>query len=173
MKLMSRRAVSTVVATVIMINIAVVLGITAYVYSQNILGTMTSNYDIVLQRNKERLGERISIVNIRFRDDTTCMLNISVLNTGSRHVEIDAIYLNGTSILHDVYAIWNNTGVPPGSIPSPDDRYLVVTEDGMTFGFDDQAPIISEIRYGCVQSIAVVTTNGIKTNEEWLATEGV
>lgn len=173
MKLRSKRAVSTIIATVIMINIAIILGITAYVYSQNMLGTMSSNFGIFLERNKERLEERISIVNIRFNDSADFMLNITVLNTGVRHVEISAIYLNGTDILPDVYAIWNNTGVPPESVPLNTHRYRIVTGDGMTFSFDDEAPIISQIRYGCVQSVKVVTVDGVMASEEWVATRGV
>jgi hypothetical protein len=164
-----------------MINIAIILGITAYVYSQNMLGTMSSNFGIFLERNKERLEERISIVNIRFNDSAylypegkySPLLNITVLNTGVRHVEVAAIYINGTDILPHVYGVWNNTGVPPESVPLPTNRYLIVTGDGMTFSFDDEAPIISRIRYGCVQSIKVVTVDGVMASEEWVATRGV
>jgi len=174
LRLKSRRAINTIVATIILVNIAVVLGVTAFLYQENILGVMMGNYEIYIDRNRVMMQERISIVNIRYGEKIPYRLNITVMNSGSRHVWIATIYLNVTSIVNEIYAVWNSTG----ALKSPNTRgeYLIVVGDSLTFSF--QPPVggggkVGSIAYGRVQSFIVVTTNGIKAQEEWLATEAV
>jgi len=178
LRLKSRRAINTIIATIILVNIAVVLGVTAFLYQQNILGVLMGNYEIYIDRNKVMMQERINMVNIRYDETNPYRLNITVVNSGSRHVWIATIYLNGTSIMNEIYndgsnfAVWNSTG----AFRSPNTRgeYLIVVGDSLTFSFQ---PVgggkVGSIAYGRVQSFIVVTTNGIKAQEEWLATEAV
>jgi len=180
LRLNSRRAINTVIATIIMVNIAVVLGVTAFLYQENILGVMMGNYGIYIDRNKVMMQERINMVNIRYDETNPYRLNITVVNSGSRHVWITTIYLNGTSIMNEIYndgihfAVWNSTGAFQS--PSTKGEYLIRVGDSLTFSF--QPPVgggvkVGSIAYGRVQSFIVVTTNGIKAQEEWLATEAV
>lgn len=176
MKVLSKRAVSTIVATVIMVNIAVVLGVTAYLYSQNMLGVLIGNYNIYIERNKEMMQERISIANIRYSDDPYSddfALNITVLNSGARHVYISSIYLNGTDILQneEVSTVWNGAGETQS--PNGDGTYTIIVGNSSTFAFEATGETIQKISYDCVQSIIVVTKDGVKAQEEWLATTGV
>jgi archaellum component FlaF (FlaF/FlaG flagellin family) len=178
LRLKSKKAVSTIVATIIMVNIAVVLGVTAYLYQQNMLGVMIGNYEIYVDRNKEIKQERISDVNIRYDETNPYRLNITVVNSGSRHVWISAIYLNETDILNEIYndgthfAVWNSTG--GFQEPDADGQYLIVVGDSLTFSFQ---PIdggkVGSIAYGNVQSFTVVTLHGVKDQQEWLATRAV
>jgi len=172
LRLRSRRAVSTIVATVIMVNIAVVLGVTAYLYQQNMLGAMIGNYGLYVDRNSNMMQERISIVNIRYTDRSvdTGRLNITVLNSGSRHVNISAIYLNGTDIMNQVENVWN--GVGNLSYPSQG-TYLITVGNSSTFAFKKDGATVPNIKFGCKQSIVVVTVDGVKASEEWLATKAV
>ena len=171
LRLRSRKAVSTVVATIIMVNIAVVLGVTAYLYQQNMLGAMIGNYGIYIDRNSNMMQERISIVNIRYTDKsvTTGNLNITVLNTGSRHVNISAIYLNGTNIMTptNILNVWNGSK----TYPNNQKTYLLVVGDSLTFAF--QKTPSTTMTYGKVYSIIVVTIDGVKASEQWVATKAV
>jgi archaellum component FlaF (FlaF/FlaG flagellin family) len=173
LRLRSKKAVSTIVATVIMVNIAVVLGVTAYLYQQNMLGVMIGNYGLYVDRNSNMMQERISIVNIRYTDRSvdTGKLNITVLNSGSRHVNISAIYLNGTDIMNEVEYVWNGVGTNQSS-PSQG-TYLITVGNSSTFAFKKDGVTVSNIKFGCTQSIVVVTVDGVKASEEWLATKAV
>ena len=178
MRLKSKRAVSTIVATIIMVNIAVVLGVTAYLYQQNLLGVMIGNYEIYVDRNKAMMQERISIVNVRYDQTNPHRLNITVINSGSRQVWIAAIYLNGTDIMEEIYdddshfAVWNSTGAFQN--PSSQGEYMIVVGDSLTFSFQPvDGGKVGLIAYGHVQSFVVVAADGVKTQEEWLATEAV
>lgn len=178
MRLKPKRGVSTIVATVIMINMAVVLGVMAYLYQQNILGAMIGNYEIYVDRNKAMMQERINIANIRYGETNPYRLNITVMNSGSRHVSITTIYLNVTPIMNEIYkydshfAVWNSTGAFQSA--NTKGEYLIVVGDSLTFSFQ---PVgggkVGSIAYGRVQSFIVVTTNGVKAEEEWLATKAV
>ena len=179
LRLRSKRAVSTIVATIIMVNIAVVLGVTAYLYQQNMLGTMIANYGLYVDRNKAMMRERINIVNIRF-DDTVAEynLNLTVLNSGSKEVWIAAIYLNDTNIMdalhEDPSNPWNNAGDPPQT--NAKDEYLLVIGESLTFSFENSliTPLFPEpIADGSLQSFTVVAADGVKAQEEWLAPMGV
>jgi len=154
-----------------MVNIAVVLGVTAYLYQQNMLGAMIGNYGIYIDRNSNMMQERISIVNIRYTDKsvTTGNLNITVLNTGSRHVNISAIYLNGTNIMTptNILNVWNGSK----TYPNNQKTYLLVVGDSLTFAF--QKTPSTTMTYGKVYSIIVVTIDGVKASEQWVATKAV
>ena len=178
LRLKSKRAVSTVVATIIMVNIAVVLGVTAYLYQQNMLGVMIGNYEIYIDRNKAMMQERINILNIRYDETNPYRLNVTVMNSGARHVWIAAMYLNGTDIMDEIYndgshfAVWNSTGSFQN--PNADSDYLIVVGDSLTFSFQ---PVgggkVGSIAYGHLQSFIVVTLDGVKDQEDWLATKAV
>jgi len=178
MRLGSNRAVSTVVATILMINIALVLGVMAYLYSQNILGTLTSNYSIFLGQGKERMLERISIVNIRFYDTddlSKFRFNITVMNTGSRHVWLSSIYINGTDVMPEISdygkgAVWDQAGDIQSST---DGGYLMVVGSSLTFAFKPDAQVVSSMEYDRLQSIVAVTSMGVVATEQFYATEGV
>ena len=171
MRLRSGRAINTIIATIILVNIAVVLGVTAFLYQQNILGVLMGNYEIYIDRNKVMMQERINMVNIRYDETNPYRLNITVVNSGSRHVWIATIYLNGTSIMNEIFAVWNSTGASKS--PNTRGEYLIVVGDSLTFSFQPGGGKVGSIAYGRVQSFIVVTTNGIKAQEEWLATEAV
>ena len=171
MKLRSRRAVSTVIATLLMINVALVLGVMAYLYSQNMMGTLTSNYNIYLERQRQAMQERISIVNVRFNDSTNApyKFNITVVNSGSRQVSIAAIYLNGSDILSGVTKIWNRNAV---EIPISA-TYQIVVGDMVTFAFDSKPSVGAQpMSYGKLYTIAVVTSTGVADRLYWTATRG-
>ena len=178
LRLKSRSAISTIIATIIMVNVAVVLGVTAFLYQQNILGAMIGNYEIYIDRNSAMMQERINMVNIRYDETNPYRLNITVVNSGSRHVWIAGIYLNATNIVSEIYydgshfAVWNSAGAFQS--PNAKGEYLIVTGNSMTFSFQPvSGGKVGSIAYGCVQSFIVVTTNGIRALEEWLATKAI
>ena len=176
LRLRSKRAVSTIVATIIMVNIAVVLGVTAYLYQQNMLGVMIGNYGLYIDRNSNMMQERFSIVNIRYTDRTlspaTGNLNITVLNSGSRHVNISAIYFGGKNIMDSTYIlkVWTGSGSEKNPVHG---TYLIVVGDSLTFAFKKDTAPISGITIDHVYSIVVVTIDGVKASQDWLATKAV
>ena len=83
-----------------------------------------------------------------------------------------------TDIMNEIYddgshfAVWNSTGAFQS--PNSKGEYLIGMGDSLTFSFQP-APggRVGSIAYGRVQSFIVVTTSGVKAQEEWLATEAV
>jgi archaellum component FlaF (FlaF/FlaG flagellin family) len=179
-KLRSKRAVSTVIATLIMIDVAVALGVMAYLYSQNMLGTLSSNYNIYFERNKQIMQKRVSMVNVRFQDTGAYKFNITIVNSGSIHVSVAAIYVNGSDILPYVSDAWNFTSpTTKVRVPSPNGQYLIAVGDGVTFAFrlsptfyDPWTKTVKSMTYGKLYMISVVTSDGVSDVQYWTATKG-
>ena len=84
----SRRAVSPVIATLLMIAIAVAAGILVYVWSMGIVGTLQSSGG---QQTKQQLVmEAYSALG-----GTSWIFNLR--NPGSATLQVAAVYVNGTS----------------------------------------------------------------------------
>jgi hypothetical protein len=115
-------------------------------------------------------------VNIRYTDRTlspnTGNFNITVLNTGSRHVNISAIYFEGINIMNSTYIlnVWDSSGSAKSLVHG---TYLIVVGDSLTFAFDKGTAPISGITIDNVYSIVVITVDGVKVSQDWLATKAV
>jgi archaellum component FlaF (FlaF/FlaG flagellin family) len=166
----SKKGISTAISTLLMINIALILGIIVYLSAQNTLGSFISSNSLYFQLSEERLKEKIVIVNARFydtNDPNKFRFNITVLNLGYRHAWISAIYINGTDVLPEIALnskgiVWNSTGKIQSQI---DGKYLIVVGDSLTFAFRPNAEMIKDMKYDRIVSITIATSNGITAKE--------
>jgi flagellin-like protein len=83
---MKRTGVSPVIATLLLIVIAVAAAVLAYIWIIGYQGTLTQ------QASTAQLQERIKIEAVQY-DSTTNTLTVYVRNIGDVNVEIDALYV--------------------------------------------------------------------------------
>lgn len=125
---MNRKAVSPVIATLLMIAIAVASGTLVYVWSMGIVGTLQSSGG---QQTKQQLMmEAYSAL-----DTTSWILNLR--NPGSSSLQISAVYISGVSCTF----LPNN----PTLAPSGTQKLTVTVSDvtGLTMGVGYPVKIIT------------------------------
>ena len=86
---MNKKAVSPVIATLLMIAIAVASGTLVYVWSMGMVGTLQTSGG---QQTKHQL------IMEAYKAQGTTSWTFNVRNTGSSTLQISAIYVNGTSV---------------------------------------------------------------------------
>ena len=160
--LTSKKAVSTIISTLLMINVAIVSGVLVYAWTQGVLGEYTSGTTSYFHERGETMREKIAMENLRFDENATnYKMNITIRNTGSKDVWIAAIYMNGTDIVSGVNTAWDgNQTVAP-----VDGKYHLLVSHALTFAFSD--PGYSE---GDIMHLSIVTSEGCKIAEYWKAT---
>jgi len=84
---LNRKAVSPVIAVLLMIAIAVAAAILVYVWSMGLIGTLQSG-------GGQQVREQIMMDDYTWPDDTTG-LTLYLRNVGSSTVTVDAIYIEG------------------------------------------------------------------------------
>jgi len=87
------RAISTIVATILTINMAIVMGAVLWVWGTGLLGTYTSGTGVQYMLLEERKEEAIVIENVWFESGT---ITVFVKNIGTRDAKITTIYVQGT-----------------------------------------------------------------------------
>lgn len=92
----NKKAISTVVATILMINITVVMGAVYWLWASGLLGTLMSQSQTQYTLLEEGKDEAIVIENVWLRGGTT--ITVFVRNIGTREAVIKAVYVNGTSV---------------------------------------------------------------------------
>lgn len=166
----SRKAVSTVIATILMINIAFTTGILVFAWAQGLFGSWSSTGGVYFQTKGESIEETVAFVNLRFVSNAYYKLNITVRNIGHRDTWIASIYLNDTSVMSQVSLAWNNDGATVSAIGSGlhAGKYHIPCGDGITFAFRSiTSPIISN---GNLLLIVVATERGNQVAQQWKAT---
>jgi len=169
----SRKAVSTVIATLLMINIAFTTGILVFAWAQGVFGSWASTSGMYFQTKGEDIEEAIALVNLRFlapASSVTYTLNITARNIGHRDVWIASIYFNETNVMSQVSLAWNNDGATVSAIGSGlhAGKYHVRCGDGITFAFGSiTAPVISN---GNLLSVVVATDRGNQVSQQWKVT---
>ncbi|MDG7012803.1 MAG: hypothetical protein JRN46_01080 [Nitrososphaerota archaeon] len=83
-----RRAVSPIVATLLLIAISVAAGVIVYVFTVGIAGTLTNSH-------VNQLTEQISLDAYNFQSSPPNYLTMYLRNTGTGAVTISAVYFNG------------------------------------------------------------------------------
>ncbi|MEM2902604.1 MAG: archaellin/type IV pilin N-terminal domain-containing protein [Candidatus Bathyarchaeia archaeon] len=165
----SKKAVSTVIATVLLINIAVVAGVLLYAWAQGMFGAWASSSEIYFQGQREALEEILALENMRFDPDAAYKLNITVRNVGKRDVYIVAIYLNNTDVTGEVSLAWNSVGeiVSPETQGLHKGAYHILIRDSVTFAFKDLPSLT--IEEGDLLTVVVTTDRGTRIAQEWEA----
>jgi len=139
-----RRAVSTLVATILMINTAIVMGAVMIAWAMGLIGTYQGGTQIQYMLIGERAQEAIVIENVWLQGGAT--IRVFVRNVGSRDAEIKAVYVNGTSVS------------PSPSLPQP-----LYVSGNLTLTIS----ISHNARYP--QLIVVATARGNQARGEWTA----
>ena len=164
----SKRAVSNVIATIILINIAVASGILLYAWANGLFSAWIEGSKLGFQSRGERMDENISLENIRYMNatDSTYIFNITVRNVGSRDVWVAALFLNATDVFDQVDWVWNSDGDTVTQVVSGlhAGTYHLVIGESLTFAFDDVTPSFQE---GDVLVVVVVTERGSRVVQDW------
>lgn len=167
--LKSKRAISAVIATLLMINIALVLGVLVYAWASGLFGAWLAGSETYFQSRGEAMEEAIALENLRFdADAANYKFNLTVRNVGKRDVWIAAIYLNGTNVVSQVDLAWNSVGelvmAESGGLHAG--AYHLLVGDSITFAFAE-APISFE--EGDLLSVVVATDRGTRVAQYWEA----
>jgi archaellum component FlaF (FlaF/FlaG flagellin family) len=163
LKLLSnKKAVSTTISTLLMINVAIVSGVLVYAWTQGILGEYTSGTTSYFHERGETMREKIAMENFRYDENSSnYKMNLTVRNIGSKDVWISAIYVNGTDVISLINATWDgNQTVTP-----VDGEYHLLVSHTLTFAFADPGYNQNDIMH-----VSVVTSEGCKVDEYWKAT---
>ena len=126
----SKKAVSPVIATLLMIAVAVAASVIVYVWSAGLLGTLMGG-------GGAQVKEQVILE--AYDWSNTVSLNIALRNVGSSSVKVVAIYVGGISKWSagtDI-AIKQSVTIGVGAVGSPGTAYVVkaVTETGGVFSF--------------------------------------
>jgi FlaG/FlaF family flagellin (archaellin) len=167
--LRSRKAVSTVIATVLLVNIAVVTGVLLYAWAQGMFGAWAANSELYFQSRGESLEEILALENMRFDPNAEYKLNITVRNVGKRDLYVAAIYLNNTNMIGKVSLAWNSVGttVPPETGGLHKGAYHILIGDSVTFAFADLTGLSLDSRD--LLTVVVTTDRGTRVAQEWEA----
>jgi hypothetical protein len=186
LKLRSKRAISTVIATVIMINLALVTGILVYAWAQGMFGVWTGSNQIYFISRGEKMRESIAIVNVRYDPGYSGFeLYLTVRNIGIRDVWIDSIRLNDTENIKNQPGIlinaWDSDGTAYKIVDDIHLRvssngtfeYRLFVDDSITFAFQEQEVHVMKdgvpqsLDVGKLLSVVVVSTSGCKDTQIW------
>jgi len=139
-----RRAVSTLVATILMINTAIAMGAVMIAWAMGLIGTYQGGTQVQYMLMGERAQEAIVIENVWLQGGAT--IKVFVRNVGSRDAVIRAVYVNGTSVS-----------------PSPSLPQSLYVSGNLTLTI----PISHNAKYP--QLIVVATARGNQARGEWTA----
>ncbi|MCJ7505696.1 hypothetical protein MUP05_04425 [Candidatus Bathyarchaeota archaeon] len=161
----SEKAVSTVIATLLMINIAFVTGVMVFAWGQGLMGAFTAQSRVYFLTQGEAIREKILLVNLRYLTSLPYQyqLNITVRNVGYIEARVAEIYLNDTKVLSQVSLAWKNDGTLVSAIAG---KYLIPVGDAVTFAFASY-PQSPKPNVGSRLGVVAATDRGTRAFEEW------
>jgi len=98
MKFTQRRAVSPIIATLLLIAIAVAAGIIVYVYVNSLAGNLTGGGGNQETQQLQLQAYAFNIVKAGTTTGTGQVMSIDLQNVGSSALSISAIYVDGTAL---------------------------------------------------------------------------
>ncbi|MDA4115534.1 MAG: hypothetical protein OK442_03130 [Thaumarchaeota archaeon] len=119
MKFTHRRAVSPIIATLLLIAIAVAAGIIVYVYVNSLAGGLTSGGGSQVSQQLQLQAYTFSGISGTSATSNGVVADVFLENTGSSSLTISSIYFDGTALTQ-----WYTTGAPVY------DQYLLVPTSG-------------------------------------------
>lgn len=132
------RAVSEVIASLIIILIVSVLGTSLYTYTLTEMRLQQNALQGDVQRESERAQERFRVIACAFDGN---LLNLTVLNYGRLDIEIVDVYVNGdrVALSHGEEICTSEIGLIsftyPALIPDILNEIVVVSERGVSHVF--------------------------------------
>lgn len=142
----NKKAVSTIVATILMINVSVVMGIGYWLWASGMLSTFMSQSQLQYTLLEERKDEVIVIENVVFKGGATKTIVVFVRNVGTREAVIKAVYVSGAAVT---------------TTPSLPQTVYVSGNITLTITFSWS--------YGSSYPIIVATSKGNQARGEWVA----
>jgi len=139
-----QRAISTIVATILMINLAIVMGGIMIAWAMGLISTYQVGTQVQYLLISEKEQEAIVIENVWLQGGAT--IKVFVRNVGSREAVIRAVYVNGTSVT-----------------PSPSLPQTLYVSGNLTL----TVSVSHNARYP--QLIVVATARGNQARGEWTA----
>jgi len=91
-----KAAVSTIVATILMINLAIVMGGIMVAWAMGLIGSYQGGTQIQYMLIGERAQEAIVIENVWFQTGTPKKITIFVRNVGAREAKLLSLYVGGS-----------------------------------------------------------------------------
>lgn len=92
-----RRAVSEVVASLVILLVVSILGTSLYSFSLNVMRSQQENFFLQSQAEAFRAQERLKVVYVGWSgSDNT--LNLTVLNHGKIEISLAEVYVNGEKV---------------------------------------------------------------------------
>jgi FlaG/FlaF family flagellin (archaellin) len=107
----SKRAVSTVIANVMMIAITLSMAAILIAWAGTTFGLFSSGSQIFYAERGQALEERFVVENVFFKKAQTTLL-VYVRNVGVEQVNVVALYVNGTSLVPTAGGTCTLTGSP-------------------------------------------------------------
>jgi len=163
-RLLGRRALSPIFATMLLAAIIILFGSIAYYFSSNLTTTATNNYIQTSSNSQQAISERLGFENVAYTNPT---LTIYIINFGSANsVQINAIF---------IYDSNNNLVAPPyqgsqisalnyiggGAIPG---NHLNAGKEG----YFTVSPV-TVLKHGSIYTIQLVTKSGSSFDYDFTA----
>jgi len=148
-KMRKKKAVSTIVATILMINTAVGMGVIYLLWTQGIVGVYTGNARVQYDLMESSRDESIVVENVWFGSTPSKNVTIFVRNIGIKEARIEAIYTAG-----QVQKTYNTTQTLP---------YTVRISERVAFR------IVFNWNASSAYLFSVVTARGNKASGQWIA----
>jgi len=139
-----QRAVSTIVATILTINMAIVMGGVMIAWAMGLIGSYQGGTQVQYMLMGEKMQEAIVIENVWFQTGTPKKTTVFVRNVGVREAKLVSLYLGGTSYTN---ASW------PYTLPVGSAIVLQITDFNWA--------------YGSSYLIVVATARGNQARSEW------
>ena len=143
----SKRGVSEIIASMVLVLIVSSAGIVAYSYSISAFSSSTSFFSLDMNSAEQQAQERFNVVAIWFNQPN--QMNLTILNYGQIGLAIDAVYVNWTSV----------TNYSAGR--------RITFGNGALLQLSFSSPI--SIQSGSVYEIITVSTRGTQNAISWKA----
>ena len=146
----TKKGVSTIVATILTINMAIVMGGVLIAWAMGLIGSYQGGYQIQYMLMGEKMQESIVIEHAWFITGPPKNMTIFVRNVGAKEAKLVALYVNGTS--------YNPNGTAgPWSYTLPVGSKVVLWTTGVNWAS------------GAKNLIVVATARGSQARAEWTA----
>lgn len=142
----SKKGISTLVATILMINTAIVMGAVMIAWAMGLIGTYQGGTQIQYMLMGERAQEAIVIEHVWFMTGPSKSIIVFVRNVGARETDLVSLYVGGSSYAANV--TW------PYTLPTSNKVALQITYNWA---------------YGTSYLIVVATKRGNQARGEWTA----
>jgi len=139
-----KAAVSTIVATILTINMAIVMGGVMIAWAMGLIGSYQGGTQVQYMLMGEKMQEAIVIENVWFQTGTPKKITVFVRNVGVREAKLASLYVDGTSYTN---ASW------PYTLPVGSAIVLQITDFNWA--------------YGSSYLIVVATARGNQARGEW------